>query len=68
MSSQLKTELDTVHTRNTWKALLQLLHHLDDHSLDSFQSLVHSLEEAELRKICLPYLNQELEETVIKAT
>lgn len=67
VSSQLKMELDTVHTRNTWKALLQLLHHLDDHSLDSFQSFVHSLEEAELRKKCLPYLNQELEDTVTKA-
>ncbi|MEK4563692.1 hypothetical protein MKX54_03235 [Alkalihalobacillus sp. FSL R5-0424] len=64
ISSQLKTELDTVHTRNTWKALLQLLHYLDDHSLESFQSFVRSLSESELRGYCLPYLNQKLEETV----
>ncbi|WYP27115.1 metalloregulator ArsR/SmtB family transcription factor [Alkalihalobacillus sp. FSL W8-0930] len=64
ISIQLKTELDTVHTRNTWKALLQLLHYLDDHSLESFQTFVHSLNESELRRYCLPYLNQKLEETV----
>ncbi|MFK3939604.1 ArsR/SmtB family transcription factor [Alkalihalobacillus sp. NPDC078783] len=67
ISKELKAELHTVQTHNTWKALLQLLHYLDDHSLEAFQSFVLSLEESELRKCCLPYLNQELEETVRKA-
>ena len=67
ISSDLKTELETVHTHNTWKALLQLLHHFEDHSLDGFQTFIHSLDPVEMRHHCLPYLNQILEPILAQA-
>src|SRR5690348_2928881 len=44
ISTKLATELKTVHAHNTWKALLQLLHHLEDHSLPGFQRFIETLD------------------------
>ncbi|MDQ0207832.1 ArsR/SmtB family transcription factor [Alkalicoccobacillus murimartini] len=57
----LKAELEEVYTHNTWKALLQLLHSLEDHSLEGYCTFIRSLDTVELRRICLPYLNTYLE-------
>ncbi len=50
--------LDYVETNNTWKALLQLLHHLGSKDINEFSSRVTTLQEAELKFICLPFIGR----------
>ncbi|WP_181351295.1 helix-turn-helix transcriptional regulator [Thalassobacillus sp. CUG 92003] len=62
MSQDMLKHLDDVHTYNTWKTLLQLLHQEDFEDLASFTSYVKKLSASELRHIAIPYLGRHNEE------
>ncbi|QXE02161.1 helix-turn-helix transcriptional regulator [Terribacillus sp. DMT04] len=62
-SDQLQRSLKIVHERNTWKALLQLLHHSNAHSLADWSEEIKQLSATTLREQCLPYIGSSFEET-----
>lgn len=55
LSSNLQNQLKYVEKNNTWKALLQLLHHWKGDDLYKFCSNIKSLEGSKLKFICLPF-------------
>lgn len=61
-SRGLKDQLDHIEKNNTWKSLLQLLHHVEARTLQEFISAVEKMDGKELKQICLPFLGQEKEE------
>ncbi|WP_391209584.1 ArsR/SmtB family transcription factor [Psychrobacillus sp. L4] len=58
----LLAELDFVSIKNTWKALLQLLHKRDFHDLGEFTSYIQTLPMTELTFICLPFIGSKYQE------
>ncbi|WP_053217551.1 hypothetical protein [Virgibacillus senegalensis] len=59
LSSDMQSQLEVVQKRNTWKALLQLLHQKNYTSIEEFIENVSQLSETDLKAACLPYLGQE---------
>lgn len=53
--------LDYVEKHNTWKALLQLLHHLESSNLSEFCASVESLQSTQIKFICLPYIGEKFQ-------
>jgi biotin operon repressor len=62
LSDQLQHSLKIVHERNTWKALLQLLHHSKAHSLADWSKEMKQMPTIILREQCLPYIGSSFEE------
>lgn len=58
----LLVELDFVSNKNTWKALLQLLHKKVFNELKEFTSYIHTLPLTDLTYICLPFLGGKYQE------
>lgn len=56
LSKDLIQHLDYVETNNTWKALLQLLHHCESKTLEEFCFNVELLPDTEFKIACLPYI------------
>lgn len=54
--------LQAVERNNTWKALLQLLHHHHVKELSEFTSYIMSLSEQDLKYICLPFVSSQYQE------
>ncbi|SNZ16907.1 transcriptional regulator, ArsR family [Terribacillus aidingensis] len=61
-SNQLQCSLQLVHERNTWKALLQLLHYSKSASLADWTEEMKKLPDTMLREQCLPYIGRAFEE------
>ncbi|MFG6146768.1 ArsR/SmtB family transcription factor [Halobacillus sp. B23F22_1] len=64
----LKKELSYVKLHNTWKALLQILHHDSFPSLQDFTQFIQQLDSGTLKYISLPYLGEDLEPLRKKAS
>ncbi|QFF99140.1 ArsR family transcriptional regulator [Psychrobacillus glaciei] len=58
----LLVELDFVSNKNTWKALLQLLHIGDFNELKEFTSFIQALPLEDLTFICLPFIGNKYQE------
>ncbi|MDV2684040.1 metalloregulator ArsR/SmtB family transcription factor [Alkalihalophilus lindianensis] len=56
LSKNLLNHLEFVEKNNTWKALLQLLHHSDTDNLDDFCSNIEMLQGSTFKFICLPFI------------
>ncbi|RWZ60172.1 ArsR family transcriptional regulator [Halobacillus fulvus] len=67
-SESLENQLRYVQKHNTWKAILQLLHHSNCVAIKEWRKYVHSLRGEELKRIALPYLGGEYEEVRKKAS
>ncbi|MBM7554159.1 ArsR/SmtB family transcription factor [Thalassobacillus pellis] len=63
LSAETRKELEYVRERNTWKALLQLLHERNFKSLDEYLSYIENLSEEKLRFICIPFLGDNHQQT-----
>ncbi|MGP4062828.1 ArsR/SmtB family transcription factor [Halobacillus sp. H74] len=61
LSEEMVAHLEYVQKKNTWKALLQLLHEKDFDCLDAFLTYVEDLEEETLRWVAIPYLGEAYE-------
>ncbi|MFE4525763.1 ArsR/SmtB family transcription factor [Cytobacillus firmus] len=61
LSTSLLNHLDYVEKNNTWKALLQILHHLDGIDINDFCAAVKSLKDFELKFICLPFIGDKFQ-------
>lgn len=60
-SEELQHELREIHQCNTWKTLLQLLHHSNVTTLDEWTALVSNMPEQTLREQSLPYIGSSFE-------
>lgn len=60
-SDGLQLELHKIHQYNTWKTLLQLLHHSNATTLDEWTDEVSNMPEQTLRKQSLPYIGSAFE-------
>ncbi|MEK4485986.1 winged helix-turn-helix domain-containing protein [Psychrobacillus sp. FSL H8-0484] len=58
----LLVELDFVENKNTWKALLQLLHKKDFTDLTEFTSYIRNLSMRDFTFICLPFIGRNFQE------
>ncbi|SDD06973.1 DNA-binding transcriptional regulator, ArsR family [Terribacillus halophilus] len=66
-SPELQHELQIVHAHNTWKALLQLLHHSNVRTLKEWTAEISDMPKQRLRERCLPYIGSTFEKHRIKA-
>lgn len=62
LPTKLLIELDFVENKNTWKALLQLLHKKDFVDLKEFTVYIRELPMPDLLFICLPFLGNKYQE------
>ncbi|MFP7478646.1 ArsR/SmtB family transcription factor [Terribacillus saccharophilus] len=60
-SDGLQVELEKIHQCNTWKTLLQLLHHSNATTLEEWSALVSNMPEQILREQSLPYIGSAFE-------
>ncbi|PAF18282.1 ArsR/SmtB family transcription factor [Terribacillus saccharophilus] len=60
-STDLQQELHVIHQHNTWKALLQLLHHSNATTLDEWTDELSNMPEQTLREQSLPYIGSAFE-------
>lgn len=67
LSEDLIRHLDYVEKNNTWKALLQLLHHQESNTLEEFCIQVESLQEKEFKFACLPFVGEKFQHLREKA-
>ncbi|MDT8860291.1 winged helix-turn-helix domain-containing protein [Alkalihalobacillus sp. MEB130] len=61
LSKNLLQHLDYVEKNNTWKALLQLLHHCESNKLNEFCSYIDLLQSSNFKFTCLPYVGREFQ-------
>ena len=61
LSESLIRHLDYVEKNNTWKALLQLLHHLESNTLEEFCTNVELLQDKTFKFACLPYVGEKFQ-------
>ncbi|MFJ6412956.1 helix-turn-helix transcriptional regulator [Terribacillus sp. AE2B 122] len=66
-SEELQLELQEIHQSNTWKTLLQLLHHSNAATLDEWTAEVFNMPEQTLREQSFPYIGSSFEKHRIKA-
>lgn len=66
-SNELKHELHKIHQCNTWKTLLQLLHHSNARTLDEWTAEVSDMPDQKLREQSLPYIGSAFEKHRIQA-
>ncbi|MFS0561422.1 helix-turn-helix domain-containing protein [Terribacillus sp. 179-K 1B1 HS] len=66
-STDLQQELDKIHQYNTWKALLQLLHHSNARTLKEWENEISNMPEKTFRESCLPYIGSTFENHRIQA-
>jgi len=59
---KLLVELDYVENKNTWKALLQLLHQRDFTDLKEFNHYIQELPIPDFKFICLPFIGNNYQE------
>lgn len=62
LPTKLLIELDFVENKNTWKALLQLLHKKDFKDIKEFAFYIQELPIQELKFICLPFIGDKHQE------
>ncbi|WP_337019096.1 winged helix-turn-helix domain-containing protein, partial [Oceanobacillus massiliensis] len=67
LSENLSHHLDYVEKNDTWKALLQLLHHDESNTLDEFCNSIDLLEDINFKFICLPYIGEKFQHIRKKA-
>ncbi|MFP7170053.1 metalloregulator ArsR/SmtB family transcription factor [Terribacillus sp. 7520-G] len=60
-SPALQHDLQIVHEHNTWKALLQLLHHSNVRTLTEWIGEISDMSEQTMRERCLPYIGSTFE-------
>ncbi|MBY7144973.1 winged helix-turn-helix transcriptional regulator [Virgibacillus sp. NKC19-3] len=63
LSVEVREHLDYVEENNTWKALLQLLHHRDFSTLPEFTTFIQQLSSTDFKCICLPFVGMEHQAT-----
>ncbi|SHH98487.1 hypothetical protein [Virgibacillus chiguensis] len=56
ITDELLAHLNFVEQNNTWKSLLQILHQRKFADLSEFTTYVNTIDEMELRFICLPFI------------
>lgn len=61
LSTNLLKHLDYVEENNTWKALLQILHHVECNNLSEFHSRIKRLSDYSLKFNCLPFIGDEFQ-------
>ncbi|WP_141432223.1 helix-turn-helix transcriptional regulator [Bacillus sp. 03113] len=62
LSKDMLDELCFVEEKNTWKALLQLLHQKEFKDVASFLAYIKELSEEDLKFICIPFIGEDLQE------
>ncbi|MFS0784979.1 metalloregulator ArsR/SmtB family transcription factor [Shouchella sp. 1P09AA] len=62
LPASLLRELEYVQKHNTWKGLLQLLHELNEPTLDEFINFIKTRSSFELKYHCLPFVGEEFQE------
>lgn len=61
LSANLLKHLDYVEENNTWKALLQVLHHIESNTIDEFRSRIQRLSDFSLKFHCLPFIGEKFQ-------
>ncbi|RFA34220.1 transcriptional regulator [Virgibacillus dokdonensis] len=59
ITDELLDHLNFVEQNNTWKSLLQILHQREFADLSEFTTYVNTIDETELRFICLPFIGND---------